>query len=99
MAGSGKKSSYPGESKRQRARTPEVLESREIQDLLLQLKSCFRLTVLLAVTTGLRRSELLALKWSDVDFSNMRLDVLRSIYLRHTGIASDGSIAQASATR
>ena len=41
--------------------------------------------VLLAVTTGLRRSELLALKWSDVDFSNMRFDVLHSIYLRHTG--------------
>ena len=68
-----------------RNRTPEVLEPREIQDLLLQLKSCFRLMVLLAVTTGLRRSELLALKWSDVDFSHMRLDVLRSIYLRHTG--------------
>ena len=68
-----------------RNRTPEVLEPREIQDLLLQLKSCFRLMVLLAVTTGLRRSELLALKWSDVDFSNMRLDVLRSIYLQHTG--------------
>jgi len=43
-----------------RTRTPEVLEPREIQDLLLQLKSCFRLMVL-AVTTGLRRSELLAL--------------------------------------
>jgi integrase len=42
-----------------------------------------RLMGLLAVTTGLRRSELLALKWSDVDFSDMRLDVLRSIYMRH----------------
>jgi integrase len=42
-----------------------------------------RLLGLLAVTTGLRRSELLALKWSDVDFSDMRLDVLRSIYMRH----------------
>ena len=41
--------------------------------------------VLLDVTTGLRRSELFALKWSDVDFSNMRLDVLRSIYLGHVG--------------
>jgi integrase len=41
--------------------------------------------VLLDVTTGLRRSELFALKWSDVDFSNLRLDVLRSIYLAHVG--------------
>jgi integrase len=68
-----------------RMRTPEVLEPGEIQSLLLQLTSCFRLMVLLDVTTGLRRSELFALKWSDVDFSNLRLDVLRSIYLQHVG--------------
>jgi integrase len=68
-----------------RMRIPEVLEPTEIQGLLLQLKSCFRLMVLLDVTTGLRRTELFALKWSDVDFSNLRLDVLRSIYLRHIG--------------
>src|SRR5258707_11969138 len=69
----------------QRKWTPEILESAEIQNLLLQLNSCFRLMVLLDVTTGLRRSELLALKWSDVDFSTLRLDVLRSIYLGHVG--------------
>ena len=68
-----------------RMRIPEVLEPSEIQSLLLQLKSCFRLMVLLDVTTGLRRSELFALKWSDVDFSNMRLEVLRSIYWGHVG--------------
>jgi integrase len=68
-----------------RMRIPEVLEPSEVQGLLLQLKSCFRLMVLLDVTTGLRRSELFALKWSDVDFSNMRLDVSRSIYLGHIG--------------
>jgi integrase len=68
-----------------RMRIPEVLEPSEIQGLLLHLKSCFRLMVLLDVTTGLRRSELFALKWSDVDFSNMRLDVMRSIYLGHIG--------------
>jgi integrase len=68
-----------------RMRIPEVREPSEIQSLLLQLKSCFRLMVLLDVTTGLRRSELFALKWSDVDFSNLRLDVLRSIYLQHVG--------------
>jgi len=68
-----------------RKQTPEVLEPFEIQNLLLELKSCFRLMVMLDVTTGLRRSELFALKWRDVDFSNLRLDVLRSIYLRHLG--------------
>ena len=36
--------------------------------------------VLLATTTGLRRSELLALKWSDLDFSNLTIDIQRSIF-------------------
>lgn len=69
----------------QRKWTPEILEPAEIQNLLLQLNSCFRLMVLLDVTTGLRRSELLALKWSDVDFSTLELNVVRSIYLRMVG--------------
>jgi integrase len=60
---------------------PEVLDPNEIQGLLLQLDSCFRLMVMLGVTTGLRRSELFALKWLDVDFSNLTVDVQRSIYL------------------
>ncbi len=73
---------------RQRAkryRAPEVLEASEIQSLLRQLTSCFRIMVLLEATTGLRRSELFAIKWGDVDFSNLRLDVVRSIYWRHIG--------------
>jgi integrase len=41
--------------------------------------------VILAVTTGLRRSELFALKWSDIEFSNLLLDVQRSIYLGKVG--------------
>ena len=69
----------------QRKWTPEILEPQEIQNLLLQLNSCFRLMVLLDVTTGLRRSELLGLKWSDVDFSSLELNVVRSIYLRMIG--------------
>ena len=65
-----------------RKNIPTVLEPPEIQSLLLQLGSCFRLMILLDATTGLRRSELFALKWSDVDFSNLELNVTRSIYLR-----------------
>jgi integrase len=49
------------------------------------LDSCFRLMVMLDVTTGLRRSELFALKWLDVDFSNLTIDVQRSIYLGKIG--------------
>jgi integrase len=64
---------------------PPVLEPFEIQSLLLQLSSCFRMMVLLDATTGLRRSELFALKWSDVDFLSLELNVTRSIYLRTIG--------------
>jgi integrase len=68
-----------------RKRIPEVLEPHEIRNLLAELKSCFRVMVLVDATTGLRRSELFALKWSDIDFSNLQLNVQRSIYLQVTG--------------
>src|SRR5437762_1711085 len=32
------------------------------------------------VTTGLRRSELFALKWSDIDIWNLTIDIRRSIF-------------------
>ena len=63
-----------------RMRVPEVLESRDIQALLIQLDSRSRLMVTLAVTTGLRRSELVALRWGDVNFSDLTISVQRSIY-------------------
>ena len=63
-----------------RQRIPEILDPQEIQNLLGQLKSCFRVMVLLDATTGLRRSELFGLKWRDVDFSTLSIDVQRSIY-------------------
>lgn len=39
----------------------------------------------MAVTTGLRRSELFALKWGDVDITSCTLHVKRSIYNRIIG--------------
>jgi len=41
--------------------------------------------VLLAVTTGFRRSELFAVKWDDIEFSNLTMNVNRSIYKRIVG--------------
>jgi integrase len=41
--------------------------------------------VLLGATTGLRRRELLALKWSDIDFANLTMNVARSIYHQTIG--------------
>ena len=44
-----------------------------------------RVMVLLAATTGLRRSELFALKWHDIDFSSKTLNVRRVIYNQIVG--------------
>jgi integrase len=68
-----------------RTRTPTVLEPPELQNLLSQPESPFQLMVLLAITTGLRRSELFALKWSDLDFSNLTIDIQRSIFQGKVG--------------
>jgi len=50
-----------------------------------------RTLVLLAVTTGLRRSELFALKWKDVDFHSKQIYVTRSIVQNVVGICKTES--------
>jgi integrase len=64
----------------QRKSTPVVLEPYEVKNLLSELENPFRIMVLLDVTTGLRRSELFALKWSDIDFSSLIIDIRRSMF-------------------
>ncbi len=64
---------------------PEYLEPEELRALLSQLDHCFRVMVLLDAATGLRRSELLALKWEDIDFERLQINVQRSIYLNVVG--------------
>lgn len=70
---------------------PDVLTSCEAKNLLANLHSRERTLVLLAVTTGLRRSELFALKWKDVDFENKQLHVTRSIVDRVVGVCKTES--------
>lgn len=64
---------------------PEYLEPEELRALLYQLDHCFRVMVLLDAATGLRRSELLALKWEDIDCERLQINVQRSIYLNVVG--------------
>jgi integrase len=68
-----------------RQKIPECLEPEELRALLSQLDGCFRVMVFLDAASGLRRSELLALKWSDIDFDDLQINVRRSIYLNVVG--------------
>jgi integrase len=68
-----------------RQRIPEYLDPEELRALLEQLGRRFRVMVFLDAATGLRRSELLALKWQDVDFDNLQINVQRSIYMNLVG--------------
>jgi integrase len=61
---------------------PDILTRDEVQGLLANLRFRERILVLLAVTTGLRRSELFGLKWKDVDFQTKQIYVTRSIAKR-----------------
>lgn len=68
-----------------RRNAPDVLTSTEVRQLLAALAPRERIMVLLDVATGLRQSELFALKWQDVDFKNKQLWVTRSIVQQVVG--------------
>jgi integrase len=76
----GSKPDQARSSKRKAGRIPDVLELGEIQLLLSKLGVRERTLALLDAGTGLRVSELLALRWRDVDFENLELNVTRSIW-------------------
>jgi len=62
-----------------RRRAPTVLLPAEIKALVENLGIRERTLVLLAVSTGLRQSELFGLKWGDIDFAQKTMNVTRSI--------------------
>jgi integrase len=68
-----------------RERIPDVLELEELQVLLSKLGPRERTLVLLDAATGLRVSELLSLKWEDIDFENLEVRVIRSIWHQVVG--------------
>jgi integrase len=68
-----------------RLREPDVLTPSEFQALLRELPLRERAAVMLAGSTGLRRSELFALRWSDVNFFTMEVAVTRSCVRNHFG--------------
>lgn len=68
-----------------RERVPDVLTVEEIGKLLRELSEPWRTAVYVAVTTGLRVSELLALKWSDMDFADGEIRLIRGIVRQSIG--------------
>jgi len=68
-----------------RMEIPIVLTLDETEELLLHLEEPTHTAVLVAALTGLRASELLALKWADIDFEHYEIHVTRSISLQHVG--------------
>ena len=74
-----------------RLQAPDILTSNEVRALLANLRFRERTLVLLAVTTGLRRSELFALKWKDVDFQAKQIHVTRSIVQNVIGVCKTES--------
>jgi integrase len=62
-----------------RQRIPEVLTPEETKALLSKLEQPYLALIVLDAAAGLRRSELLALKWGDLDFENMQMNVSRGI--------------------
>jgi integrase len=68
-----------------RERTPDVLTAEEIRALLGKLEGPYYVMAFLAAVTGLRVSELLALKWADVDFAAGEMNLTRAIVCQHVG--------------
>jgi len=68
-----------------RLREPDVLTPAEFASLIAVLDLRERAMVMLAGSTGLRRSELVALTWADIDLELMQVNVRRSCVRNHFG--------------
>jgi integrase len=68
-----------------RIRKPHSLTAEEFQKLLTHLREPFRTIALVSVCFGLRISECLGLRWSDVDWLNSKLQIRRGIVRQRVG--------------
>lgn len=66
-----------------RKRPPDVLTADELKKLMAELIGVYRVMVFVAVTTGLRVSELLALRWQDCDLETEEIRLTRGIVRQH----------------
>lgn len=68
-----------------RLREPDVLSPEEFRNLLRELGTREQAMVMLAGSTGLRRSELFALRWCDVDFMGLQIAITRAVVQQRIG--------------
>ena len=68
-----------------RLREPDVLSPAELSALIAELPLREKAMVMVAASTGLRRSELIALTWRDIDPLLIQVNVLRSCVRNHFG--------------
>lgn len=68
-----------------RQREPDVLSPDEFRSILPHLQLRERAMVMLVGSTGLRRSEMFGLKWSNVDMVTMQVAVTRSVVRNRLG--------------
>jgi integrase len=62
-----------------RQHEPAILTPQEVTALLAALPIYARTMAVVAAVTGLRRGELIGMKWEDVDFDNGKINVVRSL--------------------
>jgi integrase len=62
-----------------RLRIPDILEISEVQAIVAKLQLRERVLLFLDMATGLRLGELTGIKWGDIDFANLLIDVQRSV--------------------
>jgi len=75
-----------------RKQIPDVLTADELKALLAELTGIYRVMVFVAATTGLRVSELLALRWQDLDFEAGEMRLTRGIVRqRETALKTEAS--------
>ena len=76
-----------------RLRTPDVLTLAEMQAILEGLTNkMHRLAILIAASTGLRRSEIRGLQWQDINFDDLWLHLRRGVVRKkQTKLKTEGS--------
>ncbi|MGC2161494.1 MAG: tyrosine-type recombinase/integrase [Silvibacterium sp.] len=83
ITGPTKGSGVRQSSKRQSI--PDILEVSEMQAIVAELQLRESVLLFLDMVTGLRRGELAGLKWEDIDFENLQIDVNKSVVSQVVG--------------